>query len=162
MKIVTKKQVEYYPIQIQMAGINQIFEGIIYQKQKFIKIKFYARNQKIKVQKSCQKLVNSNISAIITKEKQGYSLWILFKSLLTQKYSIDCGSDLIRTSLRQQGFNRFKALAIFSIIPLIGTIIVASNMTLLIPEQTRQECQRIEDDCPGKIEALEDWLTDKS
>ena len=61
----------------------------------------------------------------------------------------------MRVSVKQQGFNRFKSLAIFSAIPLIGTVIVASNMALLIPEQTLPKCNRIEGDCPEKIEVLE-------
>ena len=155
MVIVTKRQVESCQIQGELAGRKQTFEGIIYQNREFIKIKLYARTQKIKVQKSCQKLVNSNIPAIIIKEKRGYSLWILFKSLLTQKHSIDSRSDCIRASVKPQGFNRFKALAICLIMPLIGTAIVASNITILIPQQTMQECQGIDGDCPQKIEALE-------
>ena len=155
MEIVTKRKIKPCKIQGKLAGKKQIFEGIIYQNREFIKIKFYARTQKIKVQKSCRKLVNSKIPAIIIQEKRGYSLCILFKSLLTQKHSIDSGSDLIRASVKPQGFDRFKALAICSIMPLIGTVIVASDMTLLSPQQTRQQCQRIDGDCPQKIEAFE-------
>ncbi|MGK7916234.1 MAG: hypothetical protein AB4038_11950 [Prochloraceae cyanobacterium] len=155
MQTIERKQVKYCQIQGKLAGIIQVFQGLIYQKREFIKIKFYPKNQKINAYKSCQKLVDSRIPAIIIKEKRGYSLWILFKSLFTQKYSINSASDFMIVSVKQQGFNRFKSLAIFLAIHLIGTVILASNMALLIPEQTLPKCDRIESDCPGKIEVLE-------
>ena len=153
--MVPAKQVEYCEITGKLAGREQKFEGVIYQKREFIKIKFYPRHQMINAQKKYQKLLAAKIPAIIIKEKRGYSLWLLLKSLLTQKHSIDSGSDLIRASVKQQGFNQFKPLAILAVISLIGTVILASEMRLLIPQQTMQACKQIESICPGKIKALE-------
>ncbi len=155
MEIVPKKQVKHCKIKGELAGRKQTFEAVVYQNREFIRIKTYTQQQIINIQKSQKKFWDSNIPAIIIKEKQGYSLWILFKSLVTQKHLIDSESDFIRVSVKQQPFNQFKALAIVSVIPLIGTVLIASEMRLSIDRQTIQECKRIESDCPEKIKALE-------
>ena len=100
MKIVNKAQVQCCKIKGDLAGRKEIFEGVIYQDEEFIKIKIYSQHQIIKAEENYKKLLTGKIPAIIIKERRGYSLWILFKSLLTQKHSSASGSDFIRASRR--------------------------------------------------------------
>ncbi len=63
--------------------------------------------------------------------------------------------NFIKVSLKQKRLNRFKASAIFLVIPIIGTFFLGYEGILLIHKQTLQKCKGIKGDCPGRIEALE-------
>ena len=86
MEIVTPQQVKFCQINGKLAGRKQKFECVVYQNREFIKIKFYTLHQLRNAEKDCQKLLERNIPGIIIKEKRGYSLWILLKSLSSKKY----------------------------------------------------------------------------
>jgi len=66
----------------------------------------------------------------------------------------DFAGKFLRVSTRQQWYGRCKAIAIFSIVPLVGTLITYQELRLVFHRQTLEDCKEIPNYCPGRIEAL--------